>query len=321
MSRIRFFLIFTVFTVFGAVALTGCSEDTPQKPIRIGTNVWPGYEPLYLARDTGLYDKSRVQLVEYPSASGVIRALKSRSIEAAVLTLDEVLVLLQHQIPVRTVLVLDISHGGDVIIAKPNIKSFKDLQGKRVGVEGSALGAYVLSRALDINAMSIDDIQVVQLEADEHERSYISDKVDAVVTFEPTRTALLNAGGVEIFTSREIPGEVVDVLVIHEDAIASSPDNVRHITQGWFAALKRLETTPQDSAAIIAQRLGSTADEALASFEGLKLPDLAENKVLLGGEKPKLMSVASLLSKTMMERDLLQNQIDLHNLFDSSALN
>jgi len=112
MSTLRNYKVFTVLMFLGAVSLSACSDNTPEKPIRIGTNVWPGYEPLYLARDIGLYDKAKVQLVEYPSASGVIRALKSRSIEAAALTLDEVLVLLQHKIPVRVVLVMDISVGG-----------------------------------------------------------------------------------------------------------------------------------------------------------------------------------------------------------------
>lgn len=316
----RELLALLVVAAVGLAGLTACSEEKSSNPIRIGTNVWPGYEPLYLARDAGLYDKSKVQLVEYPSASSVIRALKSRSIEAAALTLDEVLILLQHEIPVRAVLVLDISHGGDVIIAKPHIKKFADLAGQRVGVEGSALGAYVLSRALDINNMRVEDITVVQLEADEHDRSYINDKVDAVVTFEPTRTTLMNAGGHEVFTSREIPGEVVDVLVIHEDAIAQSPDHVRHITKGWFAALDLLNNEPQKSGAIIAQRLGITPQEALDSFEGLKLPNQKENKILLNGKSPKLMDVTTMLSQTMRNRDLLRKDINAQSLFNVTRL-
>jgi len=320
MTALRTLMVYLSLAFFGIASLSACSDQGPEKPIRIGTNVWPGYEPLYLARDTQLFDKTKVQLVEYPSASGVIRALKSRSIEAAALTLDEVLVLLQHQIPVQVVLVMDISVGGDVIIAKPHIESFRDLVGKRVGVEGSALGAYVLSRALEINDMNIEDVSIIQLEADEHERSYTSAKVDAVVTFEPTRTTLINAGGHEVFTSREIPNEVVDVLVIHKDAIKASPDHVRHITKGWFDALKRLENDPQTSATIIAQRLGITPEEVLASFDGLHLPNARENKVLLDGENPQLKAVALMLATTMRERDLLNGDVDVETLLAPFAL-
>jgi len=37
----------------------------------------------------------------------------------------------------------------------------KDLKGKRVAVEGGALGAYVLSRALALNEMKASDVKVV----------------------------------------------------------------------------------------------------------------------------------------------------------------
>lgn len=59
-------------------------------PLRIGTLVWPGYEPLYLARERGYLDPKSVRLVEYPSNSEVTRAFRNRAIEAAALTFDEV---------------------------------------------------------------------------------------------------------------------------------------------------------------------------------------------------------------------------------------
>ena len=50
------------------LALFGCARE-PQTVLRIGTNVWIGSEPLYLARELGRFDPATVQLVEYPSAS------------------------------------------------------------------------------------------------------------------------------------------------------------------------------------------------------------------------------------------------------------
>ena len=47
---------------------TGCMRK-PEAVLRIGTNVWIGSEPLYLARELGHLDPATVQLVEYPSAS------------------------------------------------------------------------------------------------------------------------------------------------------------------------------------------------------------------------------------------------------------
>jgi len=49
-------------------SIAGCVR-LPEPVLRIGTNVWIGSEPLYLARDLGRLDPGTVQLVEYPSAS------------------------------------------------------------------------------------------------------------------------------------------------------------------------------------------------------------------------------------------------------------
>jgi NitT/TauT family transport system substrate-binding protein len=48
-----------------AIALASCMRP-PETALRIGTNVWIGSEPLYLARELGNLDPAVVQLVEYP---------------------------------------------------------------------------------------------------------------------------------------------------------------------------------------------------------------------------------------------------------------
>ena len=67
--------------------LLGCSG--PEPALRIGTNVWIGSEPLYLARELGRLDPAAVQLVEYPSASEVLRAYRNEAIDGMVISLDE----------------------------------------------------------------------------------------------------------------------------------------------------------------------------------------------------------------------------------------
>ncbi len=132
--------------LLGALLL-GCTSK-PEPVLRVGLNVWTGYEPLFLARDLGYIQDSRVRLVEYGSASQAMRAFQNGAIDAAALTLDEVLLLAQYGERPRVVAVLDISAGGDVLIGHPDIEQLPEIRGRRVGVEHTALGAYVLIRAL-----------------------------------------------------------------------------------------------------------------------------------------------------------------------------
>lgn len=49
LSRLRIF----VFT--GLLFLIGC-ESEPQQVLKVRINLWPGYEPLYLAKNLGFFD-------------------------------------------------------------------------------------------------------------------------------------------------------------------------------------------------------------------------------------------------------------------------
>ena len=95
----------------------------PDNPLRIGTNVWIGSEPLYLARELGKLDPAAVQLVEYPSASEVLRAFRNQAIDGMVISLDELFGLAVDGLQPRVVLVVDVSHGADVVVGRPGTRS------------------------------------------------------------------------------------------------------------------------------------------------------------------------------------------------------
>ncbi len=302
------------------VLVLGACPNRTGSPLRLGTNVWPGYELLYLARDLGYVDAAAITLVEYLSASEVIRAFRNQTLEAAALTLDEALLLLQHHLPVQVFLVTDISHGGDVILGAPDVSELPALVGKRVGVEATALGAYVISRALEQHGLTLADIIVVPLEVGEHAAAYKAGNVDAVVTFEPVRTQLLALGARELFTSREIPGEIVDVLVVHQAYFTAHPDNVRQVVKAWFRALDYFVAHPKDAASRMQKRLKISPEDVLQSYDGLHLPDRAENRKLLDGETPALLPVAKRLRDVMFAKGLLRVPVKLDSLFSAAAL-
>lgn len=296
------------------------ASEADEPVVSLGTNVWPGYEPLYLARSLGNIDSNKVNLVEYSSATQVIKAFRSKSIQVAALTLDEVLLLKELGLKPRVMFIMDISHGGDVIVANPKFPSIKALRGQRVGVEASALGAYVLSRALQMNDMALGDIKLVSLEVDEIERAYQENTIDAAVTFEPVRSKLLKKGAVEVFDSSQIPGEIVDVLVASQQAFEESPTNLQHIVDAWFKTLNYMNTNQEEAAKIISKRLRITPKEVIDSYEGLKLPNREENITLVSGDAPKAVANAKKLMDTMIGNGILKKPLKLDNLFESKLV-
>ncbi len=296
------------------LALSACRPEPPP-PMRIGMNVWPGYEPLFLARHDGSLGETDFRLVEFSDASEVGRALRNGTLEAACLTLDEVFYAVQDGMDPVILLAMDESLGADVVLARPEIKSLAELRGKRVAVEVGALGAYMLTRSLQQAGLTTKDVTPVYLPIEKHFSAYQNGLADAVVTFEPVRTRLLKAGAVNLFNSSMIPGEVVDVLVVRRDYLKKNPERAIALRQAWFAALAQIRQSPHDTAKFMAVRELATAEEFEASLRGLHLPDEAESRVLLGGDTPKLLASAERLKTVMREAGLLQQDIPLPPLF------
>jgi len=306
---------------FLLMTLTACDGDV-REPLKVGTNVWPGYEPGYLAQDLGYFSDKQIILRQFQSATENIRAFRNEVVDVAALTLDEALLLVQGGIDIRIFLVADVSYGGDVIMARPEYTSMRALKGKTIGVENSALGAYVLARALELNDLSVSDIKVHPLTVDQSEGVYSVGSVDAVVTFEPFRSHLLKRGAVEVFSSREIPNEIVDVLVVRAKNVERFGDNLKILTDGWLRAAAYIENEPKEAGKLLGQRLSLAPEEALASFDGLVIPDRVLNRKLIKpGGQGSLTQTLSQLRKVLTEKKLVTKDIKIDNIFLDTFVN
>lgn len=302
-----------LFLLLPILVTAGCLSP-PLSPIKLGTNLWPGYEPLYLAREQGYLSEEKVALVELLSASEVMRAYRNGAIDAAALTLDEVISLREAGLRPVIVQVADISNGADVILARPGLEQIQDLRGKRVGVEATALGAYMLSRALALHGMSAADVEIVHLEVNEHHEAWLKGQVDAVVTFEPVRQQLLAQGAVILFDSSMIPGEVVDLLVVREALLKSHRRQIHHLIDAWHRALEYLHQSPEQAAEVMTARIGGSATDVLSGLQQLELPGPKRSSALMSGEPSELQQQAEALAKLMLEQGLMQQLPDLSGL-------
>jgi NitT/TauT family transport system substrate-binding protein len=317
--RLSVAMLLGVLCVTLAMTLASCMFE-PERPLRIGTNVWIGSEPLYLAREIGTLDAGAVQLVEYPSASEVLRAFRNEAIDGMIISLDELLGLAADGFKPRIVVVVDVSNGADVVVGRDGMKTMRDLKGKSVAVESSALGAYVLSRALTVNGMQASDVTVVHLESNEQPGAFEKGQVDGAVTFDPYRAQFLKAGARTLFDSTQIPGEIVDLLAVRADVIDRKPRAVRALLQGWFGALDYMARSPADAARRMGVRQQTTGDQFLEALRGLHIPSREDNLRMLSGEHPALTVTGRQLMTLMVESKLLRAEVPLEDVLAPGPL-
>jgi len=302
-----------LFLLLPFAVLSGCAEPPPA-PLLVASNVWTGYEPLYLARSLGYYPEGSVRLVELSSTTSVLHEMRNATVDVAALTLDEALGLVADGYAIEIVLVMDVSNGADALLAHPEITGLKDLRGRRVGVEDTAVGALLLESALESAGLDVTDIQPVHLAAGHHQQAYEQDQVAAVVTFEPTRSRLLAEGARVLFDSSRIPGRIIDVLVVREGLAAVHQEQLRALIRAYFRALDYLRKHPGDAARRMQARLRLAPSEILNSLHGLEQPDLAANRGLLTGRPAPLDTRAAELAGFLYRHRLLPREIGISGL-------
>lgn len=310
--------VWIMLLMVGWLAGTGC-DHAAEPTLRVAASIWPGYEPLYLARDLGYFHGTPIHPVEFTSATQVMRAYQNHVVDAACLTLDEALLMASHKADFRIVYVADFSNGADVVLGRPGLLRMRDLKGRRVGMENTALGAFMLARALQESGMALSDVRIVPLQAQDHEQAFLDDKVDAVVTLEPIRSRLLLRGATILFDSSRIPSEIVDVVLVRTTYLHAHPEVVAEFLRAWRRAQDDVSHGGDDVESRMARRMGVTPLQARATLQGLHLLSREENRRLLGGPDPALQPVLRRLAAFMWQHNLLERPLADVQLIDTAA--
>lgn len=299
-----------------SLALGGC--EAPPARLRVGSIVFPGYELMFLARELGLLDERQVRLVELYSNTDTMRALAAGQLEAAGLTLDEMLSMRADGVDLRVIAVLDLSAGADVVLARAPV-TLATLAGKRIGAEDGATGAIMLNALLTTAGLTLDKVHKVPITLDRSEEFFNNGRIDVVVTAEPWAARLEKGGAQRIFDSAAIAGRVVDVLVARSDALGPNATALKRLVEAHFLALAHLQAQSADASRRMAPRLQVPAPDVMKAFRGLQLPDAAMNREILraGGQFDR---TSADLQRVMKDAGLLRDTVGLGGLVDTGFL-
>ncbi|MFN4238939.1 MAG: ABC transporter substrate-binding protein [Vogesella sp.] len=310
--------LLATLAVLGSPLLTAC--NTPEPLLRIGSNGWPGYQFLSWAADSGVLSPQQIRLLRISSTTLAMRALSAGMLDGACLTLDEVMTSLSEGIPLKVVAVLDVSNGADAVLGGDSVTSLAQLAGKRIGVEGNAVGAVMLDALLQRAGLQHDQVMVVPLLLDQHEAAFERGDVDVLVTMEPQASRLRARGASELFSSADIPGRIVDVLAVHEQVLGRSRRAVQALVDGHFAMLQRYSREEQAGKAYMASQLGVSHAELQTIFAGMHLPGRAENQRWLTGRlDQEARNLTSVMRRAgLLPRPVTQGQLSVPDFVEGA---
>jgi len=268
---------------------SGCRERTltPDRrtPLRIGLVTWIGYGPLYIAKEKKFFEEQGID-VDLQRIEGDVErraAIASGNLDGIALTLDAMIVLRSRGIPLRTVMAIDASNGGDGIVAVPEIRGIDELKGRQIAFPTGLPSHFLLYTVLKSRNLRMADVKPVVMDADQAGAAFASGKIDAAVTWEPWLSKASEIGkGHVLATSREFPETIEDVLFMREDVIAKRPRDVDGLIKAWYKAVAYVSEHPAESKAIMGRAFGLAPERVDKLLAGIRYEGEEGNKTAFG---------------------------------------
>lgn len=298
------------------------------EPIKLGMSTWLGYAPLYLAKEKGFFQKRgiEVEVVVIESPADRRAAFAADRIQGMATTVDThvMTAAAENPIPVKQVLALDDSYGGDGMVAKKEIKTIKDLKGKTVAAQlGAGASYFWLNYVLAQNGMKLSDLKAIDMKAGDAGAAFVAGKIDAAVTWEPWLSRAKDTPfGHVLISSDKTPGIIVDSLAFKPDFLKARADDVKKIVAGWNEAVKFAADNPKEADPIMAKFTGQKPEEFTKEKTGVRFYGEKENREYFGTpQKPGLLyTVTQRASDLWFEFKLIKTKPKAADLIDGSFL-
>ena len=219
---------------FVALAMPAAAQERTE--FRVAWSIYVGWMPWGYLEGSGIMDKWAgksgidVEIVRINDDVESINQYTSGAFDGVAATnMDTLSIPSGSGVDTTALIVGDFSNGNDAVILKGD-GGLGDLAGKPVNLVELSVRHYLLARALDSAGLAERDLRgVVNTSDADMIAAFAADEVEveveAVVTWNPlVSTIALDPAADILVTSADIPGEIIDLMVVNTETLAANPD-------------------------------------------------------------------------------------------------
>ncbi|HEX7857174.1 MAG TPA: putative urea ABC transporter substrate-binding protein [Sphingobium sp.] len=258
--------------IAGALLLASCSQAPNAQPeqrheFNIGWSIYAGWMPWPYAQQAGIVKKwadkygikiNIVQVNDYVESVNQYTAGKFDGVTVA--NMDALTIPAAGGKDTSAIIVGDYSNGNDGILLKGADK-LSAIKGKQVYLVELSVSHYLLARALGTAGLATSDVKTVNTSDADIVGAFASPDVQAAVAWNPQLSVMKAQTGVkEVFSSADIPGEILDLLVVDTATLKANPNLGKALTGIWYetvALMKREDAKGKEARAAMAKLAGS----------------------------------------------------------------
>lgn len=320
------------FVAWCAAALAATTLALPSAraagAVKFGSTIWIGYAPLYVAEQLDLFKKSGVKVTTqmYSDPGLIPAAVTGGAVDVGVITYDQVISSVAKGSTMRVVMPIDYSNGGDAIVTTVDLKSVKDFKGQKIAFNPLSPSDFLLSYALQTNGLTEKDIKPVNMSPENVAAAMASGSIKVGVTYQPSVNEIVQMDGGKkfkvIFSSRDAPGLITDVMVAKKEFIAKHPELVKAMMQGYVDGLEYMRTKPAEAAKLIGKVMGISDKEVMEQLQDVyNIPPAEFGSVFEKGTSTKtLYGSGPIIAKILKAKGEIKAIPKTEDTFDASLI-
>lgn len=265
--------VFTIMNIGLKTDVENVLAKGKGKKFKVAWSIYVGWMPWPYAQQSGILKKwadaygIEIELQQFDYVPS-IDAYTSKQVDGVLITNMETLDMpATSGIDSRVVIVGDFSNDNDQVLARPPATSLSDLKGQKVYLVEGSVSHYLLVRGLEKNNMHEKDVTIVNTSDADIAPVYISNSLQKyVVTWNPMvmKIAAEVPGVKKLFGSADIPGEVLDLLVLRSDVVDKNPELAKALTGAWYEVMDLMSQrgkTADNAMSYMAEKSGATLTE------------------------------------------------------------
>ncbi|NIA69332.1 ABC transporter substrate-binding protein [Pelagibius litoralis] len=249
------------------------AQAAKKESFRIAWSIYVGWMPWAYADEMGIVKKwadkygIEIEVVQINDYIESINQFTAGAFDGTVMTnMDALSIPAGGGLDSTALIIGDFSNGNDGLVVKGE-GDIAALKGKNVNLVELSVSHYLLARALDSAKLTERELTVVNTSDADMVAAYKTADVEAVVTWNPLLSEIAAEPGAKLlYTSADIPGEIIDMMVVNTEVLNDNPDFGKALVGAWYETMAVMSA--DDEAGKAARTfMGEKSGTDLAGYE------------------------------------------------------
>ena len=248
-----------------ALGLSAPAAAQEKTEFRVAWSIYVGWMPWGYLEESGIMDKwadkygidiEIVQINDYVESINQYTAGAFDGVSAT--NMDTLSIPSGGGVDTTALIVGDFSNGNDAVIVKGD-GDLAGLSDKPVNLVELSVSHYLLARALDSVGLREADLDAVINTSDaDIIAAFQTEDVEAVVTWNPlVSTILEDPNATKLFDSSDIPGEIIDLMVVNTETLEANPDFGKAMVGAWYEVMGLMAAGDEEVLTAMAEASGT----------------------------------------------------------------